>query len=447
MLGKSYGFSSGSFSFANLVLTNATNHTRNRECQFELKKKRTMKKLLVLAVIALSLVNCETKKSTETTIEKDTKIILGHKEVIHSDILNEDREVWIHLPESYSDNTFKKTKYPVLYLLDGPGHFYSVSGMVKKLSSGLQIVPEMIVVAISNTNRSRDLTPTHVDLDFFSGDRIPHIEKTYPATTYRTFVGHSFGGLSVVNALINRQHLFNNYVAIDPSLWWDNQAFLKVADSILSVNKFDGKSLYVGVANTMDEGMKIKDVGNDTTKSTAHIRSILQFVNTLDTQKENGLNFGWKYYENDSHGSVPLITEYDAFRFLFPWYRLKGLNQFFDPNSTSTANDLIHLIDAHYKNVSDHFGFEVLPPESFINSMGYRFMNNPATQDKANALLSLNILNYPTSSNVYDTMGDYYLANKDSIKALELFQKALEVGKNEFSQEKIDMLKKNLKIE
>ncbi len=307
------------------------------------------------------------------------------------------------------------------------------------------------------------MTPTHVDFDFFSGDSIryssgggdkfldfvedeliPYIEKTYPASSYRTFVGHSFGGLSVINALISKPHLFNNYVAIDPSLLWDDQAFLRLADSILSVNKFDGKALYVGVANTMDEGMNINEVGNDTTKSTAHIRSILQFVNSIDTQNDNGLLFGWKYYNDDDHGSVPLITEYDALRFLFPWYTIHGLGRFFDPDSNTTAEGLINLLSSHYENVSGHFGYKFLPSEQFINSIGYGFMNN-SMLDKASALFDLNILNYPKSSNVYDSRGDCFLARQDSIKALEYFTKALEVGHNDFSQEKIDMLKENLK--
>ena len=152
----------------------------------------------------------------------------------------------MHIPESALNSTSNTTKYPVLYLLDGPGHFYSVTEMIKQLSAnGNTIVPEMIIVAIPNTDRSLDLTPSHVDIDVFSGDSIqyssgggnkfldfmedeliPHIEKTYPAAPYSTFVGHSFGGLSVINVLISRPHLFNNYVAIDPSLWWDDQAFL-----------------------------------------------------------------------------------------------------------------------------------------------------------------------------------------------------------------------------
>jgi hypothetical protein len=196
----------------------------------------------------------------------------------------------------------------------------------------------------------------------------------------------------------------------------------------------------------MGEGMKYSKVEKDTSEATAHIRSILQFAKTTESIKDNGLNFKWKYYENDDHGSVPLITEYDAIRFLFPWYELKGLNRFFEPNSTATTDELLNLIDSHYKIVSNNFGYEVVAPESFINEIGYAFLRNPKTQDRANALFSLNIQNYPNSSNVYDSMGDCYLAQKDSLKALEFFTKALKVADNNFSQKKIDMLKENLKI-
>lgn len=423
-----------------------------------------MKNYLLYMVIAFTLVNCQ-QKEDPVDLEKPTnQIVIGQIDSIYSNILNESRKIWVHIPESATNGTFSETKYPVLYLLDGPGHFYSVTGMIKQLSTnGNTIVPEMIIVAIPNTNRTRDLTPTHVDIDFFSGDSIqsasgggnkfldfvedeliPHIERTYPAATYKTFVGHSLGGLSVINALITRPKLFNNYIAIDPSLWWDDQTFLNLADSILTVNKFDGNSLYVGVANTMNEGMKIDAVRNDTTKSTARIRSILQFVNSIDNIIDNRLLFGWKYYDNEDHGSIPLITEYDALHFLFSWYTFHGLNKFFDPSSTATVEELINLVNSHYENVSNRIGSKVLPPEQFINSIGYGLMDNNLL-DKASALFDLNIQNYPKSSNVYDSRGYCYLVQQDSIKALEYFTRALEVGNNDYSQEKIDMLKQKLK--
>lgn len=424
-----------------------------------------MKNYILYIAIGFTLVKCQQKKNTAIPEKPTQQIVIGQIDSVYSDILAESRNIWVHLPESATNSPSNTTKYPVLYILDGPTHFHSVTGMIRQLSAsnGNTIVPEMIIVGIPNTDRSRDLTPTHVDIDFFSGDSIqyasgggnkfldfmeeeliPHIEKTYPAATYRTFVGHSFGGLSVINALISREHLFNNYVAIDPSLWWDNQAFLRQADSVLSSKKYDGKALFVGVANTMDEGMQVEEVGKDTTVSTAHIRSILQFVNAMDTQNDTGLDFGWKYYNDDDHGSVPLITEYDALRFLFPWYTLDGLNRFYDAKGNTTAEELIDLLNTHYKNVSDQFGYEVLPPEQFVNSTGYGFLGNNM-YDKAAALFDLNIQNYPKSSNVYDSRGDCFLAQQDSIKALEYFTKALEIGPNDFSQEKIDRLQENLK--
>ena len=59
-------------------------------------------------------------------------------------------------------------KYPVLYLLDGDAHFHSVTGLLQILGTGINgtfVLPEMIVVAIPNTNRTRDMTPTHTDRD------------------------------------------------------------------------------------------------------------------------------------------------------------------------------------------------------------------------------------------------------------------------------------------
>ena len=166
--------------------------------------------------------------------------------------------------------------------------------MIKQLSTtnGKTVSPEMIIVGIPNTDKSLDLTPTHVDemfgntifprtsgggvnfLDFLEKELIPHIEKTYPASGYRTFVGHSFGGLAVINALVERPYLFNNYVSIDPSLWWDDRKLLSKAEKVFTENNYEGKALFVGVANTMDEGMRINEVEQDTSEGTDHIRSI-----------------------------------------------------------------------------------------------------------------------------------------------------------------------------
>jgi tetratricopeptide (TPR) repeat protein len=156
-------------------------------------------------------------------------------------------------------------------------------------------------------------------------------------------------------------------------------------------------------------------------------------------KQDLSLDFGWEYYQDDDHGSVPLITEYDALRFLFPWYRLKGQEEFFLEDAEDDPEGILKALQAHFAQVSEHFGYQVLPPEPDVNSLGYNFMrtNKPAN---ARAMFELNIRNYPESANVYDSMGDFYLDQEDTLQAIEQFKKALELGDSPFTKEKLSRL-------
>lgn len=414
-----------------------------------------MKHYLIILAAGLLLAACQ---SPESSSDKSSAapIVIGHTDSLRSEILDETRNIWVHVPDHASGDIYGTTTYPVLYLLDGPGHFHAVTGLLHNLGQNA-IVPKMVVVGIPNTDRTRDLTPTHMDvmfgdssfvrtsgggdkfLEFMEKELIPYVEGKYPVTGYRTFVGHSFGGLASVYALFTRPELFNNYVAIDPSMWWDDWVLVKKTDAVLEDKELDGRALYIGVANTMEEGMEIDRVKEDTARSSDHIRSILAFIDKLEDKQDSPLEFGWEYYEDDDHGSVPLITEYDALRFLFPWYRLKGLNEFFEEDAADDPEKLLKKLEEHYAKVSEHFGYEVPPSEPDVNSLGYNFMtmNKPAM---AKAMFELNIKNYPESANVYDSMGDFYLDQEDTIQAIEQFKKALELGDSPFTREKLSQL-------
>lgn len=414
-----------------------------------------MKKLLVIFLTTIILVSCQNRDTAVNSESGSSSLIIGKTDSLRSEILGETRGIWVHVPDEATGEIYGKTTYPVLYLLDGPGHFHSVTGMLKNLGDN-NLIPRMVVVGIPNTDRTRDLTPTHVDvmfgdsvfartsgggakfIDFLEKELIPYVESNYPVTGYRTYVGHSFGGLSAVFSLLSRPQLFSNYVAIDPSLWWDDWSMVQLAESKFKEESLKGKALYIGVANTMEEGMKIDRVLQDTARSSDHIRSILTFINYTESEQSSGLNFGWKYYPDDDHGSVPLITEYDAFRFLFPWYRLKGINEFFQEDSKLTAEDLISHLDNHYSIVSEHFGYKVLPPESEVNSLGYNLLNSKP--DMAKAMFELNIQNYPGSANVFDSMGDFLLSQSDTLQAVEYFRKALDLGDSQLTREKLEQL-------
>lgn len=354
-------------------------------------------------------------------------INIGKIDSIYSGTLKEQRPYLVYLPPSYSDTTYLPQRYPVLYVLDGDAHFHSITGVLQFLSSatnGVLAMPEMIVVAIPNTDRMRDLTPTHTELDndgkvqvalktsgggpnflqFIKGELIPRIESAYRTAPYRLFVGHSLGGITVIDALFSMPTTFNAYVAIDPSLWWDNRVLLRRTQAMVSKPGFDGRTLFVGQANSLQAG--------DTTVN-VHFASIAQFNSTVNTLNTSGLRYGFKYYGGDDHGSVPLITEYDAMRFIFDAYKPDIFRALEDPS----------YMTAHFAKVSAQLGYTVHPPEMMLDMLGHIEMSRDTT--KAIALLRLGTEQYPTSANAWSSYGDALMAKPDSKQATAAFEKAL----------------------
>lgn len=366
-------------------------------------------------------------------------INIGVIERIESAILGEERELWIYLPESVDDPA-NIARYPVVYLLDGQGHFHSVTGLIQQLSTinGNTKSPEMIVVGIPNTDRMRDLTPTHTEgttgggtafLDFLEQEVIPHVEASYPASQYRTFIGHSLGGLMAIEALIERPELFANYVAIDPSLWWDDRAILHKAEAALQERDFTGKSLFVGIADTMRDGITLDNVREDTNPQTNHIRSILQFVNSAEASTANNkLSFASKYYENDNHGSVPLIAEYDALRWQFEWYSPSAaISDHYNPALPDAPDEVVRLVEAHYAMLSQRFGYEFTPPFGWVNARAndFVFSEKPVS---ARALYLMNVANYSDDGRAHAALADYFVGAGDEESARIHFGHAVGLG-------------------
>ena len=405
-----------------------------------------MKNLLLLFCLFVANRACPQQTANE--------LLIGHSDTVYSSILGESRKVWISLPPGYYSG--ESMKYPVVYVLDGDAHFTSVVGMIRQLSEGFtSFFPKMIVVAILNTDRMRDLTPTHISrkaddgtavemfkttgggdrfLSFIHKELMPHIDSAYPTSPYKMFIGHSLGGLMVIDALLHHKEMFNSYVAIDPSLWYDNRKLLNQSAELLKNDTFKNKYLYVAIANTMKPGMDTIRVKKDTGENTSHIRSILEFTKILKTGSRNGLIWNYRYYGDDDHGSVPFIAEYDALRFIFRNYRLPAWEVLTDSSYQTES-----VVRKHYKQISKEWGYDVLPPEPFINSLGYFFLERKKF-DKSQTFFEMNIDNYPLSANVYDSMGDFWLKKGDQSKALDFFKKSLSIMESPGTRAKFEKL-------
>ena len=393
--------------------------------------------------------------TTNAWCQRDNKIVIGSIDSIYSKVLNEQRKIWISLPSSYGRGLNAAKKYPVIYLLDGDGHFQSVAALLKQFSTnGNSLSPEMIIVGITNTNRTRDLTPTHYSLGpdgkpmpglgssgggekftaFIEHELIPYIDSLYPAAPYRMLIGHSLGGLLVMNTFVNHRELFNAYVAIDPSMWWDNKRLLKQTNMILNQQSFDGRSLFLAVANTMEDGMDTSQVKNDTSGNTLHIRSNLELAEMLSQPKNNHLNRSWKYYKDETHNTVSFLAEYDAIRWVFKDYALN-----IPGNNVGSEAFNVDYVSRHYDSVSRFMGYKILPDEQTVNFIGYQLMSE-GKMNKASHFFQLNMTNFPTSFNVYDSMGDFFRETGNLKRAIELYSKALTIKEIPDTREKLQNL-------
>lgn len=411
-----------------------------------------MKHVLVSYLVCMSFL-------MSAVAQKD--IFLGVRDTVYSNLLQENRKIWVYVPKQLPGQAPKQ--FPVVYLLDGDDHFISVCGIIDQQSAaaGNDRLPEMIVVAILNTDRDRDMTPTHMNytfgdttgnattgglsnfVRFMETELFPHVESNYPAAPHRTFIGHSLGGLAVLHTMVERPDLFNNYIAIDASLWWDNSMMLNLARENFEKKSYKDENLYLAIANTLFDGITLDEALADTSAESffIHIQALHQFAELADQEKLDGLQVNWKYYPNEGHTSMPLIATYDGLRSQFEWYGFDDskIMEFFNPQGTQTPEELIRLFTDHAIVQSENLGYTVLPDESSVNQMGYIFLANMMPH-MALACFELNVNNYPQSSNVYDSLGDYYLSQDNTVKAKESFEKALSLWENKGTRSKLNAL-------
>ena len=109
---------------------------------------------------------------------------------------------------------------------------------------------------------------------------------------------------------------------------------MKQSKPILQNNDFSGKSLYVSLSSAslhmQDESITMDNIMQDSSDYTLFARSIIEFSEFAESQAQNGLNFAWKHYPNDLHGTVPLPSIRDGLIKAFKWYQLESFWKFND---------------------------------------------------------------------------------------------------------------------
>lgn len=354
----------------------------------------------------------------------------GEVVTIHSDILNEDRRILIYAPK---DSANPEKKYPVIYVLDADNHFAQMEEYSKYLSrQDVFVIPPLIVVGIANTDRNRDLTPSHSNVDysgkpdttadapyknsggnehffkFIQKELIPYVNSNYKTQPYRIFAGHSFGALTTINCLINYPDMFDAYLAVSPSFWWDQKFLLKVADKKLKAGSTLLKTLFLSDGNE-----------DSSSPGSPFHTDVLKFDSLLKKRNIKGLDFEYMPYPNESHMTVPIKSYYDGLRFIYHQWQLP-------PVSDEKVNP--EIIMEHYKKLSQKFGYPILPDEAYFNSWAQWLVKNPKILNNGIKLLEMNTINYPSSSKAFAALGAAYAMKGEKQKAITSYKKANELN-------------------
>jgi len=332
-------------------------------------------------------------------------LTIGERLTMRSAVLGEERPYWVHLPESYRDARYAPRQYPVMYLLDGDSSFHFATGTVHFMSEGLTgsiQIPELIVVAVPNTHRTRDLTPTHTIqrpegddptlknsgggdafLRFLKEELIPEIDRTYRTKPYRIIVGHSFGALLALHALQSEPDVFQGYIAIDPSVFWDDEVLVRRAANGLKNGSGRPRTVYMCLSRSYSGGY----TGDATTKFAEHLKTAAGVRSTL------------QYFEQENHQSVPLIALYHGLLHVFDGYKLSP-GQMFEQASN---------LGAHFEAVSTRMGVALLPPERYVDQVAHAFLK-AGEIDRAIGLFTFNASRSPASLNAFNSLGQAYAA-------------------------------------
>jgi predicted alpha/beta superfamily hydrolase/ketosteroid isomerase-like protein len=270
-------------------------------------------RLLVLVVAAGCGHSVQAPAAPGPPAAGTSPLTLGETFQLESKILGERRAINVYLPSSCSESA---ARCPVLYMPDGgiDEDFLHILGSLD-VSIRNQLIRPVILVGVPNTERRRDLVgPTTVAEEqkaaphaggaqrfrrFLRDELKPAIAARYRVSSESAIIGESLAGLFVLETLLAEPDLFDTYIAVDPSGWWNHQAVVRSAPLRFATWSAGPKTLYLAVAeeNATYDGADI-------------------LLDALRTAKPGGL--AWRYEAlPEHHNTIFAVAALQAFRRVF----------------------------------------------------------------------------------------------------------------------------------
>ena len=268
--------------------------------------------LLLLAFTELGLIG----QGVDTPASAAAPLVIGDTFTIESTVLGETRRINVYQPPGYAESP--AARVPVLYMPDGGmgEDFLHMAGLVQ-VGAGNGTMRPFLLVGIENTQRRRDLTPpTESASDrkiakvvggaaafrrFMREELMPLVQARYRTTGETAIVGESLAGLFVIDTLATEPDLFDTYIALDASLWWNDGKYLAGLPAALVGRSGKAKALWFASADA--------DHGNG--------REATQLAAQLQAAAPASLYWHYEPLLSEHHSTIYHPAALLAFRALF----------------------------------------------------------------------------------------------------------------------------------
>jgi len=344
-------------------------------------RRRVPAAALMLLIVGLGV--CSTGVRA---VEPGEPLTIGRLVKYWSKALGEERTLLITTPAGY--DRFAR-RHPVVYVLDGEGNHILAVAVTNFLARNGQM-PPAIVVSITNTNRTRDFTPTAPAdrpgsgggarfMEFFKTELVPWVEQNYRTEPYRILVGHSLCGMYAIWSMLTEPDLFQGLVAVSPYVMWDNDYVVRLAAERLSAIPDTHRSLFITLGNEPD-----------------YKAALGRFLKLMKEKAPKSTKYRYVPLENENHGSVLLESIHRGLAAIYSGWQPSG--------------DFLTLglkgMEDHYRQLSRKYGYTIEVPEAMLNQLGYLYLQQRKDSDAAITAFRRNVELHPNSANVYDSLGE-----------------------------------------
>jgi len=337
------------------------------------------------------------------------------------------RAIYVSTPESYGDGV---SQYPILVLLDANDTrmFRLWIAQAAYLAGNSPGVPDVIVVGIPNgSDRIHDMIPpatgssvedfpnaggAEAFADFIIDEVVPHVRARYRTLPSVILTGHSAGGLFALDVAARRPSAFQGIIATSPALWYNDGTLVDIYADLLERAPVHPRMF---VANASNEG--------DLAAACERFAELLLAKPSLQGAFAHGI------YPDATHSLTPTSFD-DGLRFIFDPVSISHLPiehlDLAEADSVS-LQDALHASDSTYAAAARSLGLSERFPEQVLNGLGYDLLDYGKVA-LAISMFQRNVEAYPQSVNVYDSLGDGFLAAADSASALAQLRNAVEVA-------------------